>query len=71
VRARLCSAAVKRLERAPDEGWARFGVRQVLLGVLGLPGDELIAGRGRLRWATIAFWVALAIVVVALLVALT
>jgi hypothetical protein len=61
---------VRRLERAPDEGWLRFGLRQVLLGVLGLPGDDLLAARGRLRWATICFWAALAIVAVALVIAL-
>ena len=61
---------MKRLERAPDEGWVRFGLRQVLLGVLGLPGDDLLAARRALRWATIAFWAALAIVVVALVIAL-
>jgi hypothetical protein len=61
---------VKRLERAPDEGWLRFGLRQVMLGALGLPGDDLLAGRGRLRWATIGFWAALAVIVVALVIAL-
>jgi hypothetical protein len=41
-----------------------------MLGALGLPGDDLLAGRGRLRWATIGFWAALAVIVVALVIAL-
>jgi len=49
----------------------RFGLRQVLLGALGLPGDDVVAARGALRWATIAFWAALATIVVALVIALT
>jgi hypothetical protein len=43
----------------------RFAARQVFLGGLGLPGDELLPGRGWLRWAALAFYGAVAAVVLA------
>jgi hypothetical protein len=43
----------------------RFAVRQVFLGALGLPGDELLPARGSLRWAAAAFYAALAAVALA------
>jgi hypothetical protein len=56
--------------RPPDEGWLRFAVRQLFLGSLSFPGDELLPARGWLRWGAIAFYVALALAAVALVVAL-
>jgi hypothetical protein len=56
--------------RPPDEGWLRFAVRQLFLGGLGLPGDELLPARGWLRWAAIAFYVILALAATAVVVAL-
>jgi hypothetical protein len=56
--------------RAPDEGWVRFAVRQLFLGGLGLPGDELLPSRGWLRRAAIGLYVSLALLVVAIVVLL-
>jgi hypothetical protein len=56
--------------RPPDEGWLRFTVRQLFLGSLGFPGDELLPARGWLRWAAIAFYVALVLAAVAVVAAL-
>jgi hypothetical protein len=51
--------------RGPDEGWWRFAARQVFLGDLGLPGDDLLPARGWLRWAALAFYGAVALVALA------
>jgi hypothetical protein len=56
--------------RPPDEGWLRFAVRQIFLGAFGAPGDELLPARGWLRWAAIAFYIALSLAAVVLVVAL-
>jgi hypothetical protein len=54
--------------RTPDEGWVRFAVRQLFLGGLGLPGDELLPSGGWLRRAAIGLYVGLALLVVAIVV---
>jgi hypothetical protein len=59
---------MRRAPEKPPQRWARFGARQVFLGILGLPGDDVLPERGWLRWAAIAFLVVLAIVVVAIIV---
>jgi hypothetical protein len=48
----------------------RFAVRQLFLGGLGLPGDELLPARGWLRWGAIVFYIALVLAAVAVAVAL-
>lgn len=44
--------------------------RQLLLGVLGYPGDGDIPRRGWLRWATIGTYALIAVVVALIVVAL-
>jgi hypothetical protein len=56
--------------RVPDEGWVRFAVRQLFLGGLGLPGDQLLPSSGWLRRAAIAVYLSLALLVVAIVVLL-
>jgi hypothetical protein len=58
------------MKREPDEGWVRFAVRQLFLGGLGLPGDQLLPSSGRLRRAAIAVYLSLALLVVAIVVLL-
>jgi hypothetical protein len=48
----------------------RFAARQLFLGSFGLPGDALLPAHGWLRWAAIAFYVVVAIAVVAVIAAL-
>jgi hypothetical protein len=52
------------VNRAPDEGWLRFALRQSFLGGIGLPGYELLPARGWLRRAAIGFYITLAVSVV-------
>jgi hypothetical protein len=61
---------VSQWNRPPDEGWPRFAVRQMFLGSVGLPGDDVVPKQGWLRWAAIAFYVFLAVALVVLVVAL-
>jgi hypothetical protein len=57
-------------DRPPDEGWMRFTIRQLFLGSLGLPGDDLLPRGGRLRLAALAFYVSLALALVVIVAAL-
>jgi hypothetical protein len=44
-------------------------LRQIFLGLLGYPGDGTVPERGWLRWLTIGFYVAFAVVVALIVVA--
>ena len=51
---------VPRRGPGPDEGWLRFAARQVFLGGLPLPGNDLLPAHGSLRWPAVAFYASVA-----------
>jgi Mg/Co/Ni transporter MgtE len=55
----------------PEEGWSRFAARELFVGLLlGSQGDGRVPAQGWLRWATLGFYVALALVVALLIAAI-